>query len=1263
MARPLCSKIEIVDVIREEREFLGLPVDINPDVYLRTDQEKRSSVGKDSESPGASAAESPPPAHTDAPWALCLSGGGIRSATFALGVLQGLGRLGELSKFHYLSTVSGGGYIGSWLSRWVHAQEGKLENVQNALAGKELGQHPSREPEQVRSLRAYSNYLSPVWGLSADFFTLVSILLRNLLLNWLVLVPLLFALVLVPRLYLGISSLEVPASEVQIWAWSLLAIAGALLVLGTAYVVADLPGTNVPDSAPRNRFPLLCFLPIAAAAALLGIVIGWRQSFLPEIHFWWYLIAGIGVHVLGCILGLVWRGIRGLQGGGQIAADVIAIVVSGAAGGAFVYAFTVWLPRTFDVFKEGDLHAVVAAPVLLFVFWLATSVYVALAKYWSSEDEREWWARSGGWWLLCALCWVTGFSLVIYVPQWIGSLMGDGNAEYVAVGGAWGILVAAIGYCTKNGTKITDRAETVVGMIGMRLLDIAAMVFLVGLVIAICFAVDLALRDRPPPLGGVQATSPKPSAYDVGKKDQHKSKPASVEDIDKAARAAEAAARVAVARITKGQKDVPAKSRGQTTEERAIEQASLESEVDTARRAAQTLAEIAPTMRGNLADTLKAAESATRAAETLAKSGQAVTELDPVTAKVFLEAQKKASGAAVRLLAIVDTGVKATTAQPSRNEYSRGLRAELYWVSTLFAGLLATSMLFSCFVGVNTFSLHSMYGNRLVRAYFGGARNAQDRTPHWFTGFDIRDNVTMNELQPASIPASDDSSPAKGGGKRIPRLLHVVNVALNLVDATGGRLEWQQRKAASFTVSKLHSGSDVVGFLPSSEYSQISLGRAMTISGAAASSNMGYHSSAPVALVMTFFNVRLGWWLPNPGYDGVLAGFVKSAREPRWALRPLLWEALSATTAQRPYLYLSDGGHFDNLGLYEMVRRGCRKILVSDASADPKRAYFDLQDTIRKIRVDFGISIDFEPHALDEPRRCVIGRIRYLAGSEGLLYYIKPTLCGDEPLDVLHYAQESRTREPKNAYPHQSTSDQFFNEAQFESYRLLGFHTVMKLWSLDGDQARWPDERRIAQYQRVVGAFALSGAGGTAAATTSATVASDDKVSGSGGLFSSLAQATQSMSQGAIVATALGVGTAVGVVGHTVVQDPKPPADSNRVPSKPIPPAPVPPAPRPPEPEPPAPRPPEPEPPAPRPPEPNSPALRPPEPNSPAPRPPEPNSPAPRPLELNSPRPTPSEPAALKPTPQSADPFSELRDRLERVEDLLKQPPSSRGER
>ena len=159
----------------------------------------------------------------------------------------------------------------------------------------------------------------------------------------------------------------------------------------------------------------------------------------------------------------------------------------------------------------------------------------------------------------------------------------------------------------------------------------------------------------------------------------------------------------------------------------------------------------------------------------------------------------------------------------------------------------------------------------------------------------------------------------------------MLNIALDLFEAK--RLAWQERKAEPFTVSPRHCGSALKGFRPSCEYAGkkaggITLGTAMAISGAAVSPNMGYYSSPSISLLLAFFNVRLGWWLGNPGWQGNNS---YATEGPDFAIKPLLQEAFGLTTDDKRYVYLSDGGHFEDLGLYEMVRRRCRFIVVVDA--------------------------------------------------------------------------------------------------------------------------------------------------------------------------------------------------------------------------------------------------------------------------------------------------------------------------------------------
>lgn len=353
--------------------------------------------------------------------------------------------------------------------------------------------------------------------------------------------------------------------------------------------------------------------------------------------------------------------------------------------------------------------------------------------------------------------------------------------------------------------------------------------------------------------------------------------------------------------------------------------------------------------------------------------------------------------------------------------------------------LVLVVLIFNCYINVNTFSLHAMYRNRLVRAYLGASNPI--RRPNSFTNFDPNDDFPMQ---------------AAKSGAEAP--LHIINMALNMVATK--KSAWQQRKAESFTVSPLHSGSFRVGYRPTTEYAGengITIGTAMAISGAAASPNMGYHSSPVLTLVMTLFNARLGWWLPSPGRMG---NDIFRMDSPRFSLVSLLREAGGKTTDQSRWVYLSDGGHFENLGLYEMVLRRCKRIIVVDGSADSSFNLEDLGNAVRKINIDLGVPIEFDPRveygktacfkSLPEKstRQWLVGTIRYsrIDGSnpdkdgieqkDGVLLYIKSSLTGDEPADVTQYA---KTHE---GFPHESTANQFFNESQFESYVRLGSHIV-----------------------------------------------------------------------------------------------------------------------------------------------------------------------------------------------------------------------------
>ncbi len=397
------------------------------------------------------------------------------------------------------------------------------------------------------------------------------------------------------------------------------------------------------------------------------------------------------------------------------------------------------------------------------------------------------------------------------------------------------------------------------------------------------------------------------------------------------------------------------------------------------------------------------------------------------------------------------------------------------WTSTEylvrgFLFLLGLALVLSVVIDINSFSLHHFYRNRLARCYLGASD--QSRCPDPFTGFVPTGHTLRISDLVTQPPGGGPDRPGKKWETPYIGPYHLVNTAVNLV--SGKELAWQKRKAASFLLAPLYSGfvparttkcgtegeiatlNSEGAFRETAKFeSGMSLGTAMAISGAAFTPNMGYHSSPPVAFLMTVLNVRLGWWLGNSLNDSW------KKPSPRLGLFYLLFELFGLTNSERNFVYLSDGGHFENLGLYELVRRRCRYIIVCDAGADPALTFEDLGNAIEKCRADFGIDVEIDVDAIRRSKEagysethCAFGKIRYdrvrgggADASVGTLLYIKASLTGEEPADVEHYADEH----PE--FPHQSTADQFFDESQFESYRALGKHIAEEVLNGAGEVA------------------------------------------------------------------------------------------------------------------------------------------------------------------------------------------------------------------
>ncbi|RFZ84191.1 patatin-like phospholipase family protein [Mucilaginibacter terrenus] len=365
----------------------------------------------------------------------------------------------------------------------------------------------------------------------------------------------------------------------------------------------------------------------------------------------------------------------------------------------------------------------------------------------------------------------------------------------------------------------------------------------------------------------------------------------------------------------------------------------------------------------------------------------------------------------------------------------------------LSGGLIVITWLVSWRTGVNEFSLHHFYRNRLTRAYLGATRRRDDRdnTANSFTGFDQRDDLPLTDFK------------YKGKNGRYIGPYPILNTALNATDAS--ELDRQDRMAESFIFSPLYCGFDFsatksainnksskfnYGYRNTDRYSAPmgpQLGSVMAMSGAAVSPNMGYHSSAATAFLLTMFNVRLGRWIGNPRQDRW------KHSEPTAGIGYLVKDLVGDTDIDNDYVYLSDGGHFDNMGLYELVRRKCSTIVLVDGEQDSKANCEGLANAIRRCRIDFGVEIEIDTTKITKKAKdtgfslahAVTGKIHYPGVTDvGELIYVKTTLTEDNATDVREYYMSN----PE--FPQESTGDQFFNEAQFESYRKLGYLSIDK---------------------------------------------------------------------------------------------------------------------------------------------------------------------------------------------------------------------------
>jgi len=873
-------------------------------------------------------------------FAVAFSGGGIRSATFNLGVLQKLSDIGLLARVDYLSTVSGGGYIGSWLAGWI--SKNGAQSFQcfvpklKALLSPSCPDPRAATQKPIRFLREFSNYLTPQLGnFGFDTWTMGAVYSRNVVLNQAVLVTFLGTLLLVPRLMLAPMML----AGADRWMWMVAAFALLFAVtcmsLNMRKAVADSLGKpgplarwlepRLPKALYHPRYILTLVVGNILVAVYFGSVWMWRH--IPEVSGNEPAILKVSFG-FAAILSLLLSGLGGFvhkfrirQSGASLWPLVLAMITILSAGTsvALFHAFTSILLFLYRS-NWAVWHAEVWGPVLLLaVLVVPGTLQVGLMGVDYPDAGREWLSRFRAACSIFSMYWVILMSATIYGPYLVLKVMRWSVHGYKAwiSGLTLGWVITTLAGLAAGRSNETGRSKDGTPSVSwvQALAKIGPPVFIVGLVLLLA-----------------------------------------------------------------------------------------------------TLEEVL-----------------------LAHGEQKPLSLDFLTQQHFC------------LL------------RPWPMWGTDGVYVDRIGWLLLILG--ASSAVLAWRVDINEFSMHHFYKNRLVRCYLGASN--EKRQPNQFTGFDESDDFHLSTLTPI-VPTH--SRAVESEKKQAPYMgpYPIVNATLNL--SVGKQLAWQERKGASFIFTPCFSGFDAqswigstdsasgqamtkkrgfwnretlhpLGYRKTETYTQAGgpqLGTAMSISGAAANPNQGYNTSPAVSFLMTMFNVRLGWWLGNPRRD-------RSSKlsSPRFGLAALLSELIGATDDETRFVNLSDGGHFDNMGLYELVRRRCSFILLCDAEQDQDYKFEGLGAAIRKCRVDFGAFIEIDPvrikpSADGQPSdsHCAVGRIQYLDGSEGVLVYIKASLTGDEPEDVTQY------KATQAQFPHETTADQWFAESQFESYRALGYHAT-----------------------------------------------------------------------------------------------------------------------------------------------------------------------------------------------------------------------------
>lgn len=371
-------------------------------------------------------------------------------------------------------------------------------------------------------------------------------------------------------------------------------------------------------------------------------------------------------------------------------------------------------------------------------------------------------------------------------------------------------------------------------------------------------------------------------------------------------------------------------------------------------------------------------------------------------------------------------------------------------------GIVALAVFAALYVIVDltSWSLHPFYKRRLCTAFAlkrvrpSDLESTEDGHLQRDIACDELDGIARERDYDRAVPLSETAVT----GLAWPTL--IVCAAANISDPGATP---PGRQVTSFTFSPYAVGGPLIGGMRTKHFEKsfsdgaqlrqrdLTLPAAVAMSGAALSPSMGKMTRRPLTFLMALGNIRLGVWVPNPRWvrrkqerfdllnrPARIDTFYGRAR-PSYLLR----ELIGRNRVDARYLYVTDGGHYENLGLVELLRRGCTEVYCFDASGGG--GFRELGDAVALARSELGVEITIDPAPVtpsgdDRFARssAVSGRFRYRDGTPGTLIYARNVMTADDPLDIkAHHADDPR-------FPDDPTVDQLYTDQKFEAYRALG---------------------------------------------------------------------------------------------------------------------------------------------------------------------------------------------------------------------------------